>query len=216
MFRIFSLSLCALGTAVLAASLPPITHADNCLSCRRAAVSVQVSHAAVQAQVVTPVIATPVVTTLVIPQAVRVEAIRDSYYSGAAAYRDALVADAVAWRAYQAAQGAAAQKAAAGPAPSQASKSAPTAPTAVPDKLAGIFSTRCAACHSNGKNKVDFGDLATTPAETRTRIFYYVMAGHMPIRPDGTADPLPDEELQPIADWVGAAIAPNKVSKRGI
>lgn len=141
----------------------------------------------------------------------------DYYYSVSDAYRDSLLADALAYRLLNAqAQLRAAQQfnkhvprysdpAAAQPAPRAQPKSQPQPGQGqaglVPDGLAKVVEAHCIKCHAGGKNGINLDDLAAVPEKLRLKSFHLVNKGKMPKGKPA----LSDEENKLFDEWAEMA-----------
>lgn len=145
------------------------------------------------------------------------------YYDSSQAYRDNLLADAIAYRVLSmrgngfgvggqqvvpqqqegAAKGAEGAPAANKPAPA----ATPGVRTEVDPKVQKAVTDSCVKCHNASVHKagVDLSDLATTPVGMRWAAHGMVSAGLMPQGEDGKPKPLPDADVEPFFQWARSA-----------
>ena len=141
----------------------------------------------------------------------------DYYYSVSDGYRDALLADAVAFRVLKAMQG---QAAPSGPLPRYKEPSAPPAPAMPPAPpeakqegkpaaglpsgaaLAKVIESRCVKCHAGpGKNGIDLTDPDKVAKGQRWHAYALANSGEMP----KGGQPIPDDEVKALYAWAQAA-----------
>jgi mono/diheme cytochrome c family protein len=142
---------------------------------------------------------------LIVPKAVKVLVSPDYYYSISDGYREALLADAIAYR-LLAAQGRAAPPSEVvpryeEPKTKRPGGSAPQAATEVSEALKKLADARCAKCHSGGDNGIDLDDLSTVPEGQRWHAHALVNSGEMP--KGGKA--ITDDEVKLFYEWAKSA-----------
>jgi hypothetical protein len=152
------------------------------------------------------------------------------YYSLGDSYRDALLADAIAFRVLQAQKGAAPAPAyvpripeslpggpatAFPPAPGAAPRqlmppAAGEIQTAVPPKLQQIVTASCIKCHNGpNQNGLDLSNLAVVPPHARDKACRKVVVGEMP-----KGGKLAEGDVDAFFEWAYAAEAAEKQARR--
>ena len=177
---------------------------------------------------------------LLVPKVQRLQDKPDHYYDLSAGYRDALLADAIAFRILLAQQMGQTGKVPppvvprypGGPNDVPVAPGVPVNPmqpalpdippgngsvgirTAVPEKLAVIVKNQCIKCHNGpGQNGLDLADLSTVSADQRWKSYSFVNVGKMP-----KGGQVANEDVEPFYQWAelgeAAVIAARKSGQR--